>query len=83
MLNGKNLQPKILYPARPSIRIEGVTKEFPRQIKTVRVHDHYTSPAKNIKGDSFSGKERSKARKPRKEQRKSSETMTTQVIKWH
>ena len=29
VLNGKNRQPKILYPARLSFRIEGEIKSFP------------------------------------------------------
>ena len=29
VLNRKNLQPRILYPARPSFRIEGEIKAFP------------------------------------------------------
>ena len=32
-LNGKNLQPRILYPARLSFRIEGEIKSFPDKQK--------------------------------------------------
>ena len=46
------------------------SKEFPRQTKTKGVHDHKTSPERNIKGDSLSAKERPKVTKPRKVQRK-------------
>jgi len=38
MLNGKNMQPKILYPARLSFRIG--EREFPKQTKTKGVHDY-------------------------------------------
>ena len=34
VLKGKNLQPRILYPARLPFRIGGEIKELPRQAKT-------------------------------------------------
>ena len=37
VLNGKNAQPRILYPARLSLRIEG---EIVSQTKIKGVHDH-------------------------------------------
>ena len=33
MLNGKSMQPRILYPARLSFRIEGEIKSFPDRQK--------------------------------------------------
>ena len=33
MMSGKNMQPRILYPASLSFRIEGVTKVFPNKQK--------------------------------------------------
>ena len=40
MLNGKNMQPRNLYPARLSFRIEGEIKAFPdKQTKPEGVHD--------------------------------------------
>ena len=39
VVNGKNLHPRILYPARLSFRIEREI-EFPKQAKTKEVHDH-------------------------------------------
>jgi len=33
MLKGKNLQPRMLYPARLSFRIEGEIKSFPDKQK--------------------------------------------------
>ena len=48
MLNGKNMQPRIFYPARISFRIQEI--EFPRQAKTKGVCEHQTSSARIIKG---------------------------------
>ena len=39
VLNGKNMQPRIHYPARLSFRIEEI-KELPGQIETKRLYDH-------------------------------------------
>ena len=36
-LKGKNLQPRILYPARMSFKIEGWNKEFLQQTKAKRL----------------------------------------------
>ena len=33
VMNGKNMQPRILYPASPSFRIEGEIKAFPNKQK--------------------------------------------------
>ena len=40
VLNWENMQPRILYPARLSFKLEGGIKKFPRQTKTKGVHDH-------------------------------------------
>ena len=40
VLNHKNMQPRILYPARLSFKIEGEIKKFPRQTKIKGVCDH-------------------------------------------
>ena len=34
VLNWRNMQPRILYPASQSFKIEGEIKEFPRQTKS-------------------------------------------------
>ena len=60
-----------------------IDKEFPRQTKTMGVCDDIASPARKIKGDCLRGKKRPKVTKTRKEQRKSPETTTKQVIQWH
>ena len=44
------MQPRILYPARLSFKIEEDS-----QTKTKGVRDDYTSPARNFKGDSLKG----------------------------
>ena len=43
------LQPRLIYPARLSIKIAG-QKEFPRQKKSKRIHFHQTSSARDAKG---------------------------------
>ena len=41
VLNRKNMQPRILYPARDSVTQNGRRdKGFPRQTRTEGVHDH-------------------------------------------
>ena len=58
VLKGKNLQPRILYPARLSFRIEGEIKKLLRKAKTKRIHQYKTYPKRNIKGSSLSEKEK-------------------------
>ena len=45
----KNLQPRLLYPARISFRYEGEIKSFPDKQK-LRVQHHQTSSSTNAKG---------------------------------
>ena len=65
VLRGKKIC--ILYIARLSFRIEGKLG-FTRKTKVKRVHDHETSPTRNITRDSLSGKKKnaSKSRKSRR-----------------
>ena len=44
------MQPRILYPARLSFRIEGEIRSF-QETETERVCDYQTSPSRNIQGD--------------------------------
>ena len=44
------LQPRLLYPARLSIKIEGQIRSFPIQKKSKRIHIHQTSSARDAKG---------------------------------
>lgn len=54
MLNGKNLQIRVLGPARLALRIEGEI-EFPRETKTKGVNDYSTMSARNIDRDTLNG----------------------------
>ena len=53
VLNEKNMQSRILYPARLSFRMEGEIKSFQDRQKMKEYVDHQTSSARNIKGDSI------------------------------
>ena len=48
-LKGRNLQPKLLYPARISLQIDGELKSFFRQAKVKRIQYHQTSFTTNVK----------------------------------
>ena len=79
MLSGKNLQPRFFYPARLSFRI-GEIKSFPDKEKLKEFMTTKLALQVILKG-TLSGKERPKVTKTRKDQRKSPETITKQVIK--
>ena len=49
VLKGKNLQPRLLYPARISFGIDGEIKTF-RQAKVKRIQYHQTSFTTNVRG---------------------------------
>ena len=49
VMRTRGRQPRLLYPARISIKIEA-KKEFPRQKKSKRIHFHQTSSARDAKG---------------------------------
>ena len=49
VLKGKNLQPRLLYLARISFKIDGEIKFF-RQAKVKRIQYHQTSFTTNVKG---------------------------------
>ena len=51
VLHEKNMQPRILYPARLSFKMEGEIKSF-QQAGTERICELQTSSARNFKGDS-------------------------------
>ena len=50
VLKRKNLQPRLLYPARISFKIDGEIKKFFRQAKVKRIQYHETSFTTNVKG---------------------------------
>ena len=49
VLKGKNLQPRLLYPARISFKIGGKNKKLFRQAKVKRIQYHQTSFTTNVK----------------------------------
>jgi len=49
-LKGKNLQPRLLYLARISLKIVGKIKSFPDKSKVMRIQYHQTSFRTNVKG---------------------------------
>ena len=61
-MKGKNLQPRILYPARLSFRSDGETKSFPDKQK-LRIWHHKTSFITNAKGTSL-GKKYKRRKRP-------------------
>ena len=42
VMKGKDLHPRLLYPAKPSFRMEGKIKCFSDKVKTKGVHHHQT-----------------------------------------
>ena len=57
VMKGKNLQPRILYPARLSFRFDGEIKSFPYKAKVKRIWHHQTSFTRNTKGTSLGRKQ--------------------------
>ena len=50
VLKGKNLQPRLLYPARISFKIDGEIKKLFRQAKVKRIQYYQTCFTTNVKG---------------------------------
>ena len=50
VLKGENLQPRLLYPARISFKIDGEIKSFFRQAKVKRIQYYQTSFTTDVKG---------------------------------
>ena len=55
-MEGKKLQPRILYPARLAFRFDGEIKSFPDKQKSIQ--HHQTSSPTNAKGSSLDRKHR-------------------------
>ena len=53
VMRGKNLQSRILYPARLSFRFDGEIKSFPNKQKLKRIQHHQTSFTTNATGTSL------------------------------
>ena len=56
VMKEKNLQPRLLYPARISFKYEGEIKKLYRQAKAERIQHHQTSSSTNAKGSSLDRK---------------------------
>ena len=50
VLKGKNVQPRLLYPARISFRVDREIKKLFRQAKIKRIQYHQTNFITNVKG---------------------------------
>ena len=50
VMKSKDLQPRLLYPARLSFRMEGQNTRLPRQGKAKGVHHHQAIITQNVKG---------------------------------
>ena len=50
VMRNRGLQPRLLYPARLSIKIEGQIKSFPDKRSLKRIQFHQTSSARHAKG---------------------------------
>ena len=55
-MKGKNLQPRILYPARLSFRFDEEKSKLSRQAKVKRIQHHQISFIPNAKGTSLGRK---------------------------
>ena len=60
VMKGKNLQPRLLYSARISLRFDGRNQKLYRQAKAKRIQHHQSSSTTNAKGTSLSGKHEKK-----------------------
>ena len=58
MMKEKNLQPRLLYPAKISFKYEGGILKLYRQAKAERIQHHQTSSSTNAKGSSLDRKHR-------------------------
>ena len=56
VMKSEDLQPRLLYPEKLSLRIEGHKKSFPNKEKTKGVHRHKNSTIRNVKVSSFGRK---------------------------
>ena len=59
VMKNRDLQPRLLYPAKLSFRIKGQIKSFPDKKKTKGIHHHQTIIILNVKGN-YLRKRRSK-----------------------
>ena len=76
-MRGKNLQPRLLYPARISFRFDREIKTY-RQAKAKKIQHHQTSSTTNAKGTSLSGKHKKEKDLKKQTENKFSEWMKKQ-----
>ena len=70
VMRTRGLQPRLLYPARLSIKIEGQIKSFPEKKESKRIQFHQTSSARDAKGTALrKGRKRERERERRERQR--------------
>ena len=50
VMKSKDLQPRLLYPAKPSFRMEGQIKCFTNKCRGKGVHHHQAIITQNVKG---------------------------------
>ena len=63
VMRTRGLQPRLLYPARLSIKIAGQIKSFPDKKKSKRIYLHQTSSARDAKGTALrKGRKRERQR---------------------
>ena len=61
LMRTRGLQPRLLYPARLSFKIEGKIKSFLEKKRSKTIHFHQTSSANDAKGTALrKGKETQK-----------------------
>ena len=60
VMKSRDLQPRLLYPAKLSFRCEGQIKNFPDKKKTKGVHYHQSIIIRNVKGTYLGKRRRSK-----------------------
>uniref|UniRef100_A0A8D1Y5E5 L1 transposable element RRM domain-containing protein n=1 Tax=Sus scrofa TaxID=9823 RepID=A0A8D1Y5E5_PIG len=70
VLKGRIIQPRLLYPARISFKIETEIKLFFPQTKTKRIQQHKTQVKGNTERASLNQKERKEREEKRKEKKK-------------
>ena len=62
VMKGKNLQPRLLNPARISFRLDGEIKTFTEKQKAKRIQHHQTSLTTNAKGTPLGRKHKRRKR---------------------
>ena len=70
-MKGKNLQPRILYPARLSFRFDEEKSKLSRQAKVGRIQHHKASFTTNAKGTSL-GRKQTRRKRPTENKPKTS-----------